>query len=650
MKKFISSLLIFSLLESSCGWARGTQPYPEEDLGYRYTITNHKTSFRTVNHRGNIGKVVDDLTSSQNFKALAISMGTAGLTQGLLDKIGGTLTDLGLTAEISRTVIQTGVSTGVRVLTKDLSSREALAQMVVNAGVTVAGGFAAEGIGDLRFEHKIGWMTHKVLHGVLGATLGAASNLKHPTRGAAGGAMGAIIAEIVAENLPRSLGDRRIDIAALAAGIVAFFARQDVNAAGVAGTIAVEYNALKHADLSSQRPTLDKENYDVYQAGKTKPEDEFLKDYLALTCTHWPPSKNEFDAAIIRGKQIYNNIQTMHLGGATTPRGQVAEVFTDLLIAKGVGTGGKLVKFGTKVLGARGKAAAPVARAALQPTKKPVPPAAPKPKPNTTRPSGNKPAANPQGRPQTSPAQKNKPASQKKTASKPVPQKKTALKPVPQKQAAPAVSKAPKVAPQKAPAKQTPKPKAPTPPKKPASPPAPKPKPNATAVRNNKPAANPQGRPQGPPAAPATQKAPRNSPRAPHPAPVKKNTTPKSAQKSAPKRQVTPTPTPAAKPKSKPASEGTGFKGRKGFELKNPHYQKSRNTPAIINNREFSGHALDQMQNRGLTPSVVENAIKKNNLFPTRPGTSGYYDTINNFHVITNSKTGRIITVIWGRP
>ncbi|MCB1740732.1 MAG: RHS repeat-associated core domain-containing protein, partial [Gammaproteobacteria bacterium] len=50
----------------------------------------------------------------------------------------------------------------------------------------------------------------------------------------------------------------------------------------------------------------------------------------------------------------------------------------------------------------------------------------------------------------------------------------------------------------------------------------------------------------------------------------------------------------------------TGFKGSKGFELKNAPYQTVRNEATTINGRDFSGHALDQMQNRGIMPSVVE--------------------------------------------
>lgn len=96
--------------------------------------------------------------------------------------------------------------------------------------------------------------------------------------------------------------------------------------------------------------------------------------------------------------------------------------------------------------------------------------------------------------------------------------------------------------------------------------------------------------------------------------------------------------------------EATGFLGRAGNELKNAPYQKVRNEATQINGRDFSGHALDQMQNRGLMPSVVENALRTGTQFPTRAGTTGYYDATNNVRTIVNSETGRVVTVIRGAP
>ena len=100
---------------------------------------------------------------------------------------------------------------------------------------------------------------------------------------------------------------------------------------------------------------------------------------------------------------------------------------------------------------------------------------------------------------------------------------------------------------------------------------------------------------------------------------------------------------------AKTAPEATGFLGSKGFELKN--LQAVRNTPEVIGGRNFSAHALDQMQNRGIMPSVVENTIKQGTSFPgNTAGTTGFFDAVNNVRVIVNSQNGTVVTVIRGAP
>ncbi len=107
-----------------------------------------------------------------------------------------------------------------------------------------------------------------------------------------------------------------------------------------------------------------------------------------------------------------------------------------------------------------------------------------------------------------------------------------------------------------------------------------------------------------------------------------------------------------------------GFSGRRGdgrpgadgpdrgLELRNNPPSVTRNSPATINGRPYSGHAIDQMQNRGIPPSVVDNTIRNGTPFSTRPGsgTTGYYDAVNGVRVIVNSRTGNVVTVIPGKP
>jgi RHS repeat-associated protein len=95
--------------------------------------------------------------------------------------------------------------------------------------------------------------------------------------------------------------------------------------------------------------------------------------------------------------------------------------------------------------------------------------------------------------------------------------------------------------------------------------------------------------------------------------------------------------------------EATGFLGSRNFQMQNAPYQPLMNSRTVINNIEYSGHALDQMQNRGLTPTIVENALSVGNVSPGRyPGTMRVLDPFNNVTIIQDSITRRIITVIPG--
>ncbi|EMH4156964.1 TPA: hemagglutinin repeat-containing protein [Serratia marcescens] len=79
----------------------------------------------------------------------------------------------------------------------------------------------------------------------------------------------------------------------------------------------------------------------------------------------------------------------------------------------------------------------------------------------------------------------------------------------------------------------------------------------------------------------------------------------------------------------------------------NPSYQPVRNQPGTIRNREYSGHALDRMQDRGITPSVVENTIKNGKSTPSRGGTTVHFDPESKVSVVTN-ESGRVVTVKYG--
>lgn len=86
--------------------------------------------------------------------------------------------------------------------------------------------------------------------------------------------------------------------------------------------------------------------------------------------------------------------------------------------------------------------------------------------------------------------------------------------------------------------------------------------------------------------------------------------------------------------------------GRSGY----PMNALGNNSPTVIGELKYSAHALDRMQGRGVPPSAIQSTINAGELFSTKAGTTGYYDSINNLRVIVNSNTGNIVTVIPGAP
>ncbi len=74
-----------------------------------------------------------------------------------------------------------------------------------------------------------------------------------------------------------------------------------------------------------------------------------------------------------------------------------------------------------------------------------------------------------------------------------------------------------------------------------------------------------------------------------------------------------------------------------------------RNSPTTINDRNYSGHALDRMQDRGIFPSVVENTIQNGVRIEGKNGrTNLYYDANNNISVIVRKDNERVVTTSFG--
>jgi RHS repeat-associated protein len=96
----------------------------------------------------------------------------------------------------------------------------------------------------------------------------------------------------------------------------------------------------------------------------------------------------------------------------------------------------------------------------------------------------------------------------------------------------------------------------------------------------------------------------------------------------------------AARLESAAGPSATAPVGRLGSELS---VAKGTNQPAVIGGRYFTGHALDQMQGRGIVPSVVDDTITRGAVTAGRGGATVH--ATEQLRVIVSSD-GRVITVM----
>ena len=91
---------------------------------------------------------------------------------------------------------------------------------------------------------------------------------------------------------------------------------------------------------------------------------------------------------------------------------------------------------------------------------------------------------------------------------------------------------------------------------------------------------------------------------------------------------------------------GSGSSPMVGTRRSPMEVEPGNNQPATIGGREYSGHALDRMQGRGQTPSVIENTIETGERFPGNTDESvGFFDPVNGTTAIIDTASGRVITV-----
>ena len=155
-----------------------------------------------LNAEGDIGKAAKSLASGYTLKAIAISMASAGLTQGIGANLPMNM-DTSSFSSIGQHAAYQGLQAGVG-LTLDALTGENLGEAFENrlkfAAVNTLAGYAANKIGNAVKLGDIDKATQKFLHAVVGASGGAALS-RNAGQGAIAGAMGAFIAEVMTDIL-----------------------------------------------------------------------------------------------------------------------------------------------------------------------------------------------------------------------------------------------------------------------------------------------------------------------------------------------------------------------------------------------------------------------------------------------------------------
>jgi hypothetical protein len=96
----------------------------------------------------------------------------------------------------------------------------------------------------------------------------------------------------------------------------------------------------------------------------------------------------------------------------------------------------------------------------------------------------------------------------------------------------------------------------------------------------------------------------------------------------------------------KDPSTPVGGSGDKTMDVK-----PGTNKPTTIDGLDYSGHALDQMQGRGVPPSAVKDAVESGSSKPDKQypdSRTEHTSQDGRVRVITGNDSGRVITV-WSR-
>jgi filamentous hemagglutinin len=214
-----------------------------------FTSLAAQASITFVNNKGDIGKTLKELASSQTVKATI----AAALTAGVLDKLGATSTmkDLSSKTGFSEKLTYNLINATGRALTNTAINggnlEDALKQALIGGLVDTAHGQAASKIGQADFDY----VSHKLAHALAGCVAGSAAGGTCKD-GAIGGAVGEIVAEMFKSKVPAwtasdaewAAFDKQVkDYGKIVAGAVSAYAGGNAQTAITTAEVAIDNNS-----------------------------------------------------------------------------------------------------------------------------------------------------------------------------------------------------------------------------------------------------------------------------------------------------------------------------------------------------------------------------------------------------------------------
>jgi Possible hemagglutinin (DUF637)/Pre-toxin domain with VENN motif len=204
-----------------------------------------QASITLVNNKGDIGKTLKQLGSSQTVKAII----AAALTAGVLDKLGSTATmkDLATKTGFSEKLTYNLINATGRALTNTAinggSLEDALKQALIGGLVDTTHGQVASKIKVLEADY----LAHKLAHALAGCVAGAAAGGACKD-GAIGGAVGEIVAQLMPPKNGIAYSDSEknnvLALSKLVAGATSAYAGGNAQTAITTAETAVQNNAL----------------------------------------------------------------------------------------------------------------------------------------------------------------------------------------------------------------------------------------------------------------------------------------------------------------------------------------------------------------------------------------------------------------------